>query len=338
MSASPAPRVRIGPFTRPLHRRRLLVSALAATALVGLALLALQLGELRIPMREALDAIVGARTGFRAIVITQWRLPRILAAAVFGSAFGVSGAIFQTLTRNPLGTPDVLGFSTGAYTGALVVLVVLGGPWSLVSVGALLGGALAALLVLALSGRSGSVLRLVLIGVGLSAMLSAVNHWLIARAELEVSLSASMFGSGSLNGVAWHEVLPATIAVLVLMVLVLASARHLPALELGEEHARGMGMHVERMRLRLLLLGIALVAMPTAVIGPVAFVALTAPSIARRLCGGGLIASGLVGALLLLGADALAQRVIAPSQLPVGIVTGCVGGLYLVVLLLRGAR
>lgn len=334
-------RLRVGPLTRPLVPRELAVTALALLAAAGIGLLALTLGELTIPLRDAIDAIIGARTDFTATVVAQWRLPRILAALACGAALGASGAIFQALTRNPLGTPDVLGFSTGAYTGALLVIVVLGGPWSLVAVGALIGGVGTALAVMALAGTEGSMLRLVLIGVGAAAALSAVNHWLIAHAEIDVALSASMFGSGSLNGVAWPRVLPTILAVLVGLALAAGAARILGVLELGDDAAGSLGVRVPQARRTLMILGIVLVAAPTALIGPVAFVALMAPSIARRLAGGGGCApltSAAIGALLLLGADVLAQRLVAPAQLPVGVVTGCIGGLYLIVLLLRGVR
>ena len=329
-------RIALGPITRPLHVRSLVLTAVTVTATIALALGALTLGELHIPLGRVVSSITGSTAGFEATVVTQWRLPRVVAAVVAGAALGTSGAIFQSLTRNPLGSPDVLGFSTGAYTGALVALVLLGAGWANVSIGALTGGLAAAGIVMALGGTGRSMFRLVLVGVGLSATLTAANHWLIAAADLEVAMSASMFGNGDLNGITWSRTAPLLAVVVVLGAAAGMLVRDMRVLELGDVHAAALGIRTARTRTVLMLLGLALVSLPTAVMGPVAFVALMSPNIARRLNGShGIdpVLSGALGACLLLASDIVAQRIIAPAQLPVGLVTGCVGGLYLLHLL-----
>lgn len=329
-----------GRFSREVHPGALCVEGCALTLICALALAALSIGELHIPLSDVAAAITGTNTDFSATVVTQWRLPRIVGAIVSGAALGVTGAIFQTLTRNPLGSPDILGFSTGAYTGALVVLIVLGGSWSFVTVGALTGGLATAALIAFITGGNDSVLRLVLIGVGVSAMLTAVNHWLISVVDIDVATSASMFGHGDLNGISWSAVFPAACLIAALLALSAVASRPLRVLELGGVHAVTLGVPASAARRLLTCLGLALVAIPTGFVGPIAFVALMAPNIARRLTGAhgiDLRMSATLGAALLLGSDLLAQLLIAPAQLPVGLVTGCIGGLYLIYLV-RQAR
>jgi ABC-type enterobactin transport system permease subunit len=268
-------------------------------------------------------------------IVLHWRLPRALFALVFGAALGVSGALFQSLIRNPLGSPDLVGFNSGAHTGALVVVTLLHGSHSAVAFGAIAGGLCAALVVwLLAAGRGLQGLRLILIGVGVSALLSAVNLWLSLRADLDTAIGAALWGAGSLNGIGWAKGTPAAIIALVALSTSLALGPRLRLLELGDASAGTLGVPVRATRLQLLTLGVVLSAAATAACGPIAFVALAAPALAQRL-GGGLHRSGIVGAVLLLAADLLAQHAFAPQQLPVGLVTGCLGGVYLIALLLR---
>ncbi|OYO20448.1 iron ABC transporter permease [Enemella evansiae] len=336
------PTLRFGQVSVRLRPRQLIVSALVLAAALVLGVLALGTGELPIPVPEVLRALVGQGDGLSGIVVTQWRLPRVVAALVFGAALGVSGAIFQSLTRNPLGSPDVIGFSTGAYTGALVVLLVLGGDQFGATLGALIGGLATALVVQLLAARHGSAgLRLVIVGIGISAMLSAVNHWLLLSAELEAAMAAAMFGAGTLNGLRWAQVAPAVLITGALLLVAVFAGRSLHLLELGDDTAAALGARPDRWRLWLVVLGVALVAAVTAVAGPVAFVALVAPQLARRLTGtpgADLLGAAALGALLLTGADLFALRAFAPTQVPVGVVTGCLGGAYLIWLLTREAR
>jgi iron complex transport system permease protein len=255
-----------------------------------------------------------------------------------GAALGASGAVFQALTRNPLGSPDIIGFTSGAATGALVQILVIGGTSLAISGGALFGGLASALIVYLLAAGRGAVgYRLVLVGIGLNAMLWAVNSYLLITARLEDAMSAQVWLVGSLNGRSWEQLWPVLGVVVLCLPLLMIAARPLGLLEMGDDAARSLGVHAGRVRVVIVVLGVALAAGATATAGPIAFVALAAPQLARRLTGSvavGVLPAALMGALLLTVSDLVAQRLFAPMQLPVGIATGVVGGLYLIWLLL----
>ncbi|WP_345471564.1 iron chelate uptake ABC transporter family permease subunit [Glutamicibacter ectropisis] len=296
-------------------------------------------GEYQMTPWQVLKVLFGQGEGIENMVIWQWRMPRAVAALLFGAALALSGAVFQSLTRNPLGSPDIIGFSTGAYTGALITLTVLGGGFVATSLGALTGGLLTALLVYLLAWRNGTAgFRLILVGIGISSVLASFNHFLVLRAELDVAMAAAVWGAGTLNGLTWQSVTPVGILVVLVSALLLANSSQLRMLQLGDDLCRALGMRVERTKLLLVVLAVFLVAAVTSLAGPIAFVALVAPQIARRLAGSAglqLVPTALVGALLLASSDLLAQRLFAPVQLPVGVVTVCFGGLYLIYLLNR---
>jgi iron complex transport system permease protein len=316
------------------------VALLLAAAAV--AVLALGTGEFTATPAEVLQALTGEGSRAVRLVVIEWRLPRVLLALLVGAAMGLSGAIFQALTRNPLGSPDVLGFSTGAYTGVLICVVFVGRSYPQTATAALIGGVATAALIYALSLRGGiQGFRLIIVGIAVSAVLTSVNQWFIIKVDLQTAVAATIWGKGTLNGLGWAQVTPAAVAVGVLCLGVLALGRRLQAMELGDDAAAAVGVGVERTRLLYLALGVALIAAATAVAGPISFVALAAPQLAHRLArtaGIALAPSAAMGALLLMVSDFAAQRVFAPTQLPVGVVTVSVGGLYFVWLLARQAR
>jgi iron complex transport system permease protein len=321
------------------RRRGVATLTLAAVALV-VALVALGIGDYPLSPLEVVRALTGS-DGFASTIVLEWRLPRVLAALVFGAALGASGAIFQSLTRNPLGSPDVIGFSTGAYTGAIVVIV-SGASSSLGTAGGALAGGLATALAVYLLAYRGGVhgLRLIIVGIGVTALLHSVNSWLLLRAQSEVALTASFWGAGSLALVGWSQLVPALVLLVVLTPLVMALSRPLRQLELGDDAARSHGLRAEGSRLALVVVGVALTAVVTASTGPIAFVALAAPQLARRLirsAGVPLTAGALTGGVLLLVADLVAQH-IASSPVPVGLVTLVIGGVYLITLLVGESR
>ena len=323
----------------PRRRRRLATIAVAVLMVVA-AVVALGLGDYPLSPLEVVRALTG-QDGFASTIVLGWRLPRVLAALAFGAALGASGAVFQSLTRNPLGSPDVIGFSTGAYTGAIVVIV-SGAPSSVGTAGgALLGGLVTAFVVYLLAYRGGvEGLRLIIVGIGVTAVLHSVNTWLLLRAQTEVAITASFWGAGSLAHVGWSELVPAAVLLVVLGAATVLLARPLRQLELGDDVARSHGLRTERSRLALVVVGVALTAVVTASTGPIVFVALAAPQLARRLArsaGVPLAAAALTGALLLLVADVVAQHV-AANPVPVGLVTLVIGGAYLVVLLVGESR
>ena len=322
-------------------RRALTVTIALAVALLVLALIALGLGDYPLNPLEVVRAMFATDGGFASTIVLDWRLPRVLVAVLFGAALGLSGALFQSLTRNPLGSPDIIGFSTGSYTGALLVITVLGTGYVSTAVGALIGGLLTAALVYLLAYRRGlQGFRLIIVGIAVTAMLQSFNVWLLLRSSTEVAMTASIWGAGSLSLVGWPQAWPSLGVFVVLFPAALLLTRPLRQLELGDEAARAHGLRVESSRLVILIVGVALVAVVTATAGPIAFVALAAPQVAKRLTGSAglpLVPAALVGAVLLLVADQLAQHVLLGS-VPVGVVTIVVGGAYLIWLLVREAR
>lgn len=331
----------------PLAVRTLGVCLAILVACMAMLVLAVSTGDLVIPVRQVVPALFGAGDGGTVLVVQQWRLPRGLMALLLGAALGIGGAIFQSLTRNPLGSPDVIGFGTGAYTGALIVILLLGGSYLGTAAGALIGGTATALVVYLLSitrgaGRRGiQGFRLIIVGIGVSAMLSALNTWLVLHAEIEDAMRVAVWGAGSLNGVSWEQMRPTIITVVALCAACVVLAERMHILEMGDESASALGVRAEGTRLALMLTGITAVALVSAVAGPISFVALAAPQIAKRLTrshGMAIAPAALMGALLLIVSDYVAQRINPTSPLPVGVVTVCVGGIYLVGLLISEGR
>jgi len=317
--------------------RTLGVCAGLVLALVVVVTLSLATGDYPLGVGDVARSLAGHGTRAQEFIVLGLRLPRVVTGLLVGAALGVAGAVFQLVTRNPLGSPDIIGFTTGAVTGALVVLLVLGGSTSEAALGAVAGGFANAVLVYGLSSRGGvSGYRLILVGIGMTAALGAVNGYLVSRADLPAAQSAQVWITGSLNGRGWDQALPVGVGLAVLLPVLLAHGRSLTLLDLGDDAARALGVGVDRTRLTVLAAAVALTALAALAAGPVAFVALAAPQVARRLTGAvgsGLVAAGLTGALLLVVSDFAAQRLFAPVQLPVGVLTGAVGGLYLAYLL-----
>ncbi|MFJ4767690.1 FecCD family ABC transporter permease [Streptomyces uncialis] len=319
--------------------RTLVLVAVLVSALLGLGLLGLCYGASWSSPSEVLAALAGTE---RSVVILEWRLPRVLAGLVFGAALGVAGAIFQNLTRNPMGSPDVIGLDAGAYTGALVAITVLSGASAQLAVGSVLGGLVVAALIYVLSfDRGFSGLRLVVIGIAVNAMVTAVNSWIVLRAELEVAIAAVGWSAGSLNGVGWPDLWIPFSVIAVLLILMAARAHAMHQASLGDAIAVTTGVGLDRLRLLMVLVGVGCTATVTAVAGPIAFIALAAPQIGRRLAGAAgvpLLPAALTGAVLLQGADLLAQMLLAPVALPVGVVSTAIGGCYLIWLLTKEVR
>jgi iron complex transport system permease protein len=326
-----------------VHLRPIGASAALAVLVLALLVVAVGTGEFPIAPGDVLASLAGAGDPGTDLIVRELRLPRALCALAVGGALGISGAMFQTLTRNPLGSPDVVGFQQGAVTGALIVITMLGGAGLEASVGALAGGALTALAVYLLAfGRGGiSGYRLILVGIAVSALALALNNYLLSRARIEDAQEATRWLLGSLNSSGWEDLRPLAVALVVLLPPTLLAGRPLRALELGDAAANGLGLRVERARFGLVALAVALVSVTTVAVGPIVFVALTAPQIARRIARTAeptLLCSALMGAVLVLASDIAAQRLVPSTRLPVGVMTGAVGGLYLAWLLSAGWR
>lgn len=327
-----------GPVTLRLPVRATISVVAGLAVLVVLAVGCLLIGDYEMTLGETLQALVGrGQDGLAIYFVQETRAPRVAAAILVGIALGVAGAIFQNVTGNPLGSPDIIGFTTGAATGALVQILLLGGDTDAVSAGALVGGFGTAAVVFGLTRSAGLTgNRLVLVGIGVGAVLAAVNSLLIVRASLDAAQTAAQWTAGSLNAVLWPRTTLLAISVALLLIPAIWLSRPLTMLALGDDLAAGTGVRVQRVRSAAVVVAVALVSVAIAVTGPLAFVALAAPQVARRIGGQatpGLLSSAVTGAVLVVASDLAAQRLFAPTQLAVGVVTGAVGGVYLVLLL-----
>lgn len=315
-----------------------------ALALVSAGALAVSVsvGDFPVPLHDVVPAIFGLGGVDSDFIVRTLRLPRALTGLLVGAAFGLSGAIFQSLARNPLASPDIIGITAGASTAAVAVIVWWAPAQATVALAAVAGGLLAAMAIYVLAYRSGVLgYRLVLVGIGVGAGLTACTSYLLTRAEIFEAQRAVVWLTGSLNARSWDHVRPLAAALAVLVPLTLALGRSLRLLELGDDTAKGLGVRVEGSRAALILAGVALAATATAAAGPVAFVALVAPQVARRFvpgAGTALVPAALTGAALVLLSDLLARRAFAPNELPVGVVTGIIGAPYLLWLLARANR
>ena len=302
----------------------------------------LRAGSVILTPGQVLDALTGSAPRAMSMVVVEWRLPRVAMALLVGAALGVSGAIFQSLMRNPLGSPDVMGFNTGAWSGVLVAMVLFGQHQTAITLAAMVGGIVTSLLVWLLAWRNGiDTFRLIIIGIGTRAMLVAFNTWLLLHASLETAISAGLWNAGSLNGLTWSKTLPAVPVIVLMFISAGLLVRRMRLLEMGDDSACALGVPVERSRLLLMLTAVLLTAASTALAGPISFIALVAPHIVRRLSGTarlGLTQSALCGATLLLLADLCAQHLFMPYQLPVGVITVSIGGIYLIALLIQESR
>lgn len=323
--------------------RSLLVAVALLLLIVACFLVSLALGKYTVAVPDVITALAGAGTEQVRLVVVDWRLPRALLSVLFGAALGLSGAIFQSLTRNALGSPDVIGFNMGSYSGVLIVMLAGGSGFLLIASGAVAGGLITALLVYLFAYQRGvQGFRLIIIGIALSAMLGSLNTWIMVKADVAFAMQAAVWGAGTLNGVTWVEVWPSIALFAVFAVALAVLAPGIRQLELGDENAKLQGLKVERSKVWMIVLGVGFTALVTAAAGPISFIALAAPQLARRLTSAGssidLVTSALVGAALLSIADLIAQHALPGVSLPVGAVTVSIGGLYLVWLLARETK
>ncbi|MCY1667680.1 FecCD family ABC transporter permease [Rhizobium sp. SL86] len=333
--------IRLGPASLRYRRRSLYVCGVLILAVTALAVLLLGTGSLSLKPVDVFTSLTG--TGSNPVadrVLFQIRLPRVLTALLVGGALGASGAVFQSVSRNALGSPDIVGFTTGAATGAIVQILLFDAGALQTSLAAVLSGLASATLVflLALKGGRMAVYNLVLSGIGLGAILSGLNTLLLIMGNLDQVASAQLWLAGSLSGRTWSHVWPAAIGVCVVLPFILAHARQLALMEMGDETATQLGIPVLRTRLVTILSAVALAAIATAAAGPISLIALAAPQIARRLTASPevpVLSGALTGMGLLLGADYLVQHVPFGLYMPIGLTTGLLGSLYLLWLILQ---
>lgn len=325
-----------------LHRRSLAVGLALALACLALTALALTTGTYALGPAALLQTLRGHADAQHTFIVLDLRLPRALVALGAGAALACAGAIFQSLSRNPLASPDIIGFSTGAATGALTVILLAGERSDNISLGALAGGALTCALLWLLAWRRQITGQgLILAGIAIAALLAAVNDYLLTRADLDQALQARMWLHGSLQGVGWPQVRRLAMGAALALPVALWLAPRLRLLEMGDDVATSLGLRLGTSKAGLVLLAVGLTALAIASVGPIGFIALAAPQLARRLSrapGAGLAVASLMGATLCAAADLIARHALAPFQIPVGLVTSALGGAYLVYLLAREWR
>ncbi|WP_189216645.1 MULTISPECIES: FecCD family ABC transporter permease [Streptomyces] len=333
---------RVGRLHRGRRVRFTVVCLVLAVVALAALLLSLTIGDIDVPLADVLAVLTGGGDPGSRFVIHELRLPRALLALVIGCCFGLSGAVFQALLRNPLASPDVIGVTSGASAAAVLSSMAFGLSGLALSGGALAGALLAGTLIYVLAWRGGvSGGRFVLIGIGVGTGLISLRSYLMTRAEVTEAQNAFLWLTGSLNGRSWVHLWPLLGCAAVLVPLTLIASRGLGPLQLGDDAAGGLGARVERSRLALLACATALVGVGTAAAGPIGFVAFVSPPIARRLLpghGAALVPSALTGAALVCLADFAAQHMLPSTQLPVGVVTSIIGAPYLLWLLSRANR
>ncbi|TJZ54182.1 iron ABC transporter permease [Streptomyces piniterrae] len=342
-----------------LFRPRAVGVSLALFALVLVLFCAgVAAGTRVIPLDDVLSGLAGRADHTTVLTVQQFRLPRVMVAVMVGAALGLSGAVVQAVTRNPIAAPDVLGVTAGASFGGVLVLLALGGTTFgyggaaaelsqiAVPLGAIAGAFVAAAIVLVVGGSHGGVgthrtfstQRVVLVGIICHAAFIGLVHWGLATGDVDQAAKAAVWLVGSLHGRGWEHVTGVATALLVLLPIALLLGRRLNALALGEPSAATLGVPVARTQVGLFVVAFALTGTAAAAAGPVDFVALLAPQIAKRLVrtpGVPLVASALTGSAMVLAADLLARLAIPGVELPVGAVTALVGAPYLLWLVIR---
>ncbi|MEW1585545.1 iron ABC transporter permease [Micromonospora vinacea] len=332
--------LRIGPVSLLIRRRAVLVAAALTVLLLLAVVLSLSLGTPYVAPADVLRALSGAGTPYD-LVVFDLRLPRVVLAAVAGAAFGVAGTLIQSVARNPLASPDVIGITQGAGLAATVALT-SGMAAVLVAPTALVGGLLAAVLLFALGARHGlAAQRFVLAGVAVAFGFRALTEVVMLTADPIDGLRAQIWLIGTLAGKGWTEAAWIAGTLLVLLPVLAWAGWALNSTALDDDTARGVGLRPVARRIGLAGTGVLVAAMVTAQVGAVDFVALVAPQVARRLVRAErppLVCAALLGALLLVLADLAGRRLFAPTQIPAGVLTAAIGGPYLIFLLLRGRR
>ncbi|MFV0474006.1 MAG: FecCD family ABC transporter permease [Pikeienuella sp.] len=311
------------------------VRALIGLALTGLALFAaaLAFGDQPVPFGELIAALTGSpeASPVSVLIVNGLRLPRAMLAYLVGAALGAAGLIAQTVMRNPLAEPGLLGINAGAAAAALILLVRTGGasahlvPWF-----AFAGALGMAAAIYALSWRGGaSSIRIILIGIGLNALAAALAAFITAFGEVTAVQQAQVWLAGSVFDARWEKVSALALWLAPALVLAMLAARELDMLAFGENIARGLGQRAQLVSGLSIGLCALLAAAAVAAAGPVAFVGLIAPHAARRLVGRAhvrlLPVAAMTGGAIVLAADLFGRLAIAPAQLPVGLTTTAIG-------------
>lgn len=335
-------RLHLGRWVLPWYPRKVALVVIMLAVLVFLLVFALSTGTSPLPMARAWHVLLHRDDSSDSLIVWDIRFPRAATGIVVGACLGASGGVFQSMSRNALGSPDVIGFTSGAATGAVVLIVLFGAGPYVVAGGSFVGGLVAAILVYVISRVPGSPgggsNRLVLVGIGVGVFLQAITTLVLTQTDVDMAIAGQTWLTGSLAARSWLDAGIGLIALVIGVPALMWLARHLNTLELGDDLAQQLGVDQRVVRMVTVVVGVLLVGGATAVAGPIAFVALAAPHLVRlivRTAEVPVATSALFGACALLGADILGQRLPLAWQLPVGTMTGVLGGVYLIWLLAR---
>lgn len=332
---------RVVAVRRRRSRRTLLTCGVLAAAILVVFCLSLMVGRTVYPPSDVLAVLLGRDVPGASFTVGTLRLPRAVLAVLAGACFGLGGVTFQTMLRNPLASPDIIGISSGASAAAAFGIVILGLSGTAVSLLSITAGLLVALLIYLLSSRGGVAgTRLILVGIGISAMLTSLTDWVLSKAGQWDLQEALRWLTGSLNNTSWEQALPVLAALVVLGPVLLSRSGELRITQLGDDAAQALGVRTGRTRLIVVVAAVGLIAFATSASGPIAFVAFLSGPIAARIVGPGaspLLPAAAVGALLVLVADLVGQFATG-TRYPVGVVTGVLGAPYLLYLIVRVNR
>lgn len=321
--------------------RRAAIVGVLAVLVVAVYALSLMVGNTFYGPGDVWAVIRGETVPGASFTVGELRLPRATMALLTGAAFGLGGVTFQTMLRNPLASPDIIGISSGASAAAVVGIVVYELGATAVSFVAIPAALATTLLIYVLAYKDGiSGTRLILIGIGIDVMLRSVIAYVLMRGAVWDIQAAMRWLTGNLNNASWESVRPLAMAMLVAVPVLLTQSRGLALLQQGDDSATALGVRVERTRLVAIIAAVVLIAFATAAAGPIAFVAFLAGPIAARIVGGGgslMVPAALVGALLVLSADLVGQFAFE-NRYPVGVITGALGAPFLLYLLIRTNR
>ena len=332
---------RVVAVRRRRTRRTLLTCGVLAAAILAMFCRSLMVGRTYYPPSDVLAVLLGQDVPGASFTVGTLRLPRAVLAVLAGACFGLGGVTFQTMLRNPLASPDIIGISSGASAAAAFGIVILGLSGTAVSLLSIVAGLLVALLIYLLSSRGGVAgTRLILVGIGISAMLTSLTDWVLSKAGQWDLQEALRWLTGSLNNTSWEQALPVLAALVVLGPVLLSRSGELRITQLGDDAAQALGVRTGRTRLVVVVAAVGLIAFATSASGPIAFVAFLSGPIAARIVGPGaspLLPAAAVGALLVLVADLVGQFATG-TRYPLGVVTGVLGAPYLLYLIVRVNR
>ncbi|SEE91740.1 iron complex transport system permease protein [Arthrobacter alpinus] len=337
--AAPATGAWVREARKAPRRRRTLVTGTLGLLVFALLAVNILLGSYTVTIPDFFAMLGGKTIPGASFIVMENKLPQALLGLLAGASFGMAGTIFQSMLRNPLASPDIIGISYGASATAVAAMVLFGVRGAGVSVAAIIGALLVALLITALArGRGGT--GLILIGIGAAAFMQAAVTFLLSRADITNAQDIMVWLTGSLNSANWERTGILAVAMALLLPFIAGGSRDLRGLALGDDTASGLGLNVPRARLMLTIVGVLLAAFPTAAAGPIAFVAFLSGPIAKRLNGGAasLPLSALVGSAIVLAANFAAINAIPGTSLPVGVVTGALGAPFLLWLLISSNR